>query len=56
MFPNKNACFGSPDDERPGEDSVKEKLLVGFMSGLCQMLVSGWRRATLSFGATTAVG
>lgn len=35
MFPYKNACFVSLESGRPGVDSVREKLVLGFISRSC---------------------
>lgn len=37
MFPYKNACFVSLESKRAGVDSVREKLVLGFISSSCQM-------------------
>lgn len=37
MFPYKNACFVSLESETAGVDSVREKLVLGFISSSCQM-------------------
>lgn len=47
MFTNKNACSVSLESKRPGVNSVKEKLLVGFISRLCQVAFCGQRHTAL---------
>lgn len=56
VFPNKNACSVSLESKRPGVDSVREKLLVGFISRLCEMGFCRQRCAALPpLGTSDAV-
>lgn len=55
VFPNKNARSVSLENKRPGADSVREKLLVGFISRLCQMGFRGQRCAALPLLVTPDV-
>lgn len=47
VFPNKNACSVSLESKRPAASPVREKLLVGFISRLCQVDFCGQRCAAL---------
>lgn len=47
VFPNKNACSVSLESKRAGADSIREKLLVGFISRLCQTGFCGQRCTAL---------